>query len=398
MRVEFLPLLLALLPLGNALAGTFEDRVAHVSSQLSSGEQRAALEGASQLTQEYPEDPTAGNLLAWVLFSQGSFSASRQAYERVLALSPSHPDARLGLAWCDARLGHLGLAREEFKEILKERPEDPSARQGLDLVGGAWSFRPGLFAVAQQLQGHPTRKSSLGGVILAESRLGDHLHLATLGRWLSSRSQEIGPGPGARGDHQEVWLVGSWRTPRWGLGLHAAQADLDLQGAPGFVTWNPQARVLGATFRLTRSFELAGTYSRSFYEDQDLDQLNLDAWIPIASRLGLRAGGELQAGQEPITASLLLGAWAHGPSWRVGLDGRLGPRRRPVDLGTWSVYNLESDRLLYGASVLAQLPLPADLELRAAYDLEGYETPGSDTSDPTRSLGHRLSLGLELDL
>jgi tetratricopeptide (TPR) repeat protein len=381
-----------------AAAGTFEARQAGVDALSARQAWEQALPPAEALARDFPQDPGAWLRLAWVRFNLGRWQESARAYTQARDLAPANPAAHLGLGWCAQRRGDLAAARAHFRETLRLAPEDPSAREGLALVGPGWSVSPALYAVAEAWQRHPEKRWSVGGVAALDAVLADFLVLGATYRQLYVEGRTAKPAGSLPTDltQHEAWLTAGLEHPGWGLRLYGAWARY----VPSYLrqgrrAWSPDTGVVALRGRVLAWAEWVGAAAWSIYDDDDVAQLALGAWLPITSWLWLYAGGQTQltAGQSFLCgaagARLLLGRAT------LELMGHLGERFRPVDLEERTVYNTQAERYPYRVGVQAGLPLGSSWAAYLGYDLTGTRLPQpSGSSRPTEARGHRGVLGL----
>jgi hypothetical protein len=148
---------------------------------------------------------------------------------------------------------------------------------------------------------------------------------------------------------------------------------------------------LSGRVRLGADFTASALYT--FYGDDDVAQLGLGASLPLADWMSVETGGRLQlaAGESYPSGSLEL--VLHHGGWLFGAGGALGAQHRPVELASWSVYNV-SDLLLGTLRLRASVPLSPGFALGASYELERYRSDLATSR--VESDAHRGSLGLHL--
>jgi hypothetical protein len=234
-------------------------------------------------------------------------------------------------------------------------------------------------------------------VALLDATIATHFRLGALYRFLHVGGRPIPGTGGARSttDNHEAWLSLGWQEARWGLALHGAFAHYTASGAAAGTTWSPDSGMIGISGRLTWWADFVVSLTRSFYDDFGVTQATGGIWLPVLPWLAIHGGVEVQMADGAVYPSGIVVLRFHQDTWRLDLTGRYGDRRRPVDLGESSLYNLPDDRLTYGAGIRAAFPLGGRAKGFAAYDLEGIRTPAQAGTNAaaTASTGHRLTLG-----
>lgn len=349
-----------------AQAGSYESRLAEADALAAKGRWDASAEVAAALARDFPEDAVAHVRHGYALLNSGRLASAREAYETARRLAPENRDALAGLA----------------------------------AAGRSWFVAPAVHGIGQAWAEHPSRRWAAGTVASIEAGAADRLRLAGVYRFLHVGAIE------RRDDVQqhEAWAWAGWQERRWGVSLfgaytHWAPVRRSGSGAAAAATasiWSPDAGAVGGVARVTAWADLVASVAHSLYDDFGVTQVTLDAWLPVLGWLAVRGGGEVQAGNGTAWASGVATLRFHGAAWSLDVGGRFGPRARPLDLEQSSMYNLESDRLDFGARVAATFPIAGPVKGQAAYDLEGIRSPpdAAGRVPETVSTAHRVTIGV----
>lgn len=93
-----------------------------MSSALGGGD-KAAVEAAQQLVDDWPKNPTARILLGTVFLTRNDLPAARTSFEEALELAPGRIVALRNLAVIDEKEGSFGAATERYESILQMQPQ-----------------------------------------------------------------------------------------------------------------------------------------------------------------------------------------------------------------------------------------------------------------------------------
>lgn len=89
---------------------------------------------ANEVLKASPQNFLANSRLAFILFSQGKYTAAKAEYQKMTELYPGDLDMQLGMGWTLQRMGDKKGAGEWFTKILRVRRTHAGALEGLELL------------------------------------------------------------------------------------------------------------------------------------------------------------------------------------------------------------------------------------------------------------------------
>lgn len=348
--------------------GNLETDVGLVSAELAVGDVAAARRAAAAAVARDPASAVVWRLDTWARVTPTSLEApewaelsSEPSLAHARRLDPDSPYTWCARGYSRLRLGDDATARQDFAKAGTCAGTVPPSKAGaVGLFGAVDLFAGGDVAVDT---------TAWAGGHVADRVYGE----------LFVRDVETLPATGAP--------AGTTLEALGRAGYDTGEVGADLDGGV-LVSLSPTTGVVpvvGGRVRLTHGVGLGGSGVVTLYDDLTAWQGEAHVDVPLVRALHLTLGGQLdQAGPLGFAA---LSLRTHPVD--VTLGGRFGTEERPVDLDTFTVWDVPRT-FGPGASLDTRIHLARHVDLHVGYALHLLPPTATDAAGAL----HQLSLGI----